>query len=218
MESKSRLADFTIVLSAKNHNPTILNPDFLKRNKIVPEDWALAEKPITVEMVSQVHFDNGIRIVAQLDKVIFSELAPDSRSPRIPEMVKTYVQTLPHVDYRAIGTNPRRVVGVESTEEAENFVLEKLITPGLWSRYGDTNPVASVKFSYTVDDARIFVSVDSASENETGNPILLFLVNVHRDILTEKPEERVPSINAAIEKWQLDVSRSKEIVDEVFLS
>ncbi len=32
-----QIAELSVVVIAKNHNPTVLNPDFLKLNNIVPE-------------------------------------------------------------------------------------------------------------------------------------------------------------------------------------
>jgi hypothetical protein len=34
-----KLLQFSIVVLATDHNPTILNPGFLRLQKIVPEDW-----------------------------------------------------------------------------------------------------------------------------------------------------------------------------------
>jgi hypothetical protein len=46
------IQDLTLVVVARNHNPTILNPDFLKSTHIVPEHWELAAPPFCVEPVA----------------------------------------------------------------------------------------------------------------------------------------------------------------------
>ena len=65
--------ELSIVVVARNHNPTILNPDFLRYNEIVPPDWELAGPPVCVELMAQVAYSNSVKIVSQFDKVIFTE-------------------------------------------------------------------------------------------------------------------------------------------------
>lgn len=65
--------EFSIVVVAKSHNPAILNPDFLKDNEIVPANWELEKPPVCLEPVAEIVFKNKVRIIAQLDKLIFSE-------------------------------------------------------------------------------------------------------------------------------------------------
>ena len=59
------IQELAAVVVARNHNPTILNPDFLKYNNIVPANWELAESPLCTPPVAQVKYTNGISIVAQ---------------------------------------------------------------------------------------------------------------------------------------------------------
>lgn len=73
MRKKLVIQELAIVVVGKNHNLTILNPDFLKTNGIVPDEWQLAVSPVSVDPLAQVIFQNGLSIVAQFDKVIFSE-------------------------------------------------------------------------------------------------------------------------------------------------
>lgn len=73
MENLVRIQNLSVVVAARSHNPTILNPDFLKYNKIVPMDWELESNPICADPVAQVKFTNGISITAEMNKVVFSE-------------------------------------------------------------------------------------------------------------------------------------------------
>jgi hypothetical protein len=66
-----------IVVVAKNHNPTILNPDFLIRNAIVPEDWETSDNPVCTDPVAQVAFTSGVTITAEFNKIVFAEKAND---------------------------------------------------------------------------------------------------------------------------------------------
>ena len=48
LSEQFEIKELTIVLLAETHNPTILNPDFLKYNEIVPFDWKVAGSPVAV--------------------------------------------------------------------------------------------------------------------------------------------------------------------------
>ena len=56
-------SELTIVIVAENHNPTILNPDFLKFNDIVPKEWDMGQPPLCTPPISQVEYKNGIKII-----------------------------------------------------------------------------------------------------------------------------------------------------------
>ncbi len=45
MERNFAIGNFTIVVVAADHNPSILNPDFLRINDIVPSDFKVIETP-----------------------------------------------------------------------------------------------------------------------------------------------------------------------------
>lgn len=46
MSASVDLQELAIVLTAKNHNPSILNPDFLKCSGIIPSEWELSRQPL----------------------------------------------------------------------------------------------------------------------------------------------------------------------------
>lgn len=56
MTQSLAVQELAIIIAAKNHNPTILTPDFLKYTGIVPADWELARQPIFTSSVAQVIF------------------------------------------------------------------------------------------------------------------------------------------------------------------
>lgn len=96
---------FAIVLAANSNNPTILNPDFLKYNKIIDEAFELRQAPICTEPFSQVAYKNGLVVTSQLDKVIFSTSAVEHgvKFEDLALIVKNYVTLIPHVEYTGIG-------------------------------------------------------------------------------------------------------------------
>ena len=48
MHDQLILHEIAVVIVGKTHNPSILNPDFLRHNKIVPEDMKPASGPVDV--------------------------------------------------------------------------------------------------------------------------------------------------------------------------
>jgi len=68
-----RIREFSVVIAAQNHNPTILNPDFLIRNEIVGADWKLAQAPVCVEPFAQVQYTNGVSVLSELQKIVFTQ-------------------------------------------------------------------------------------------------------------------------------------------------
>ena len=71
----SSLIELSIVLAAKadSNNPAILNPDFLRYNRIVDEDHEVQGSPITTPVFSQVAFKNGVKVTSAPDRVIFEQ-------------------------------------------------------------------------------------------------------------------------------------------------
>jgi hypothetical protein len=210
-----------IVILAKNHNPTILNPDFLKYNKIVPEDWSLASAPICAEVVSEVIYTNGVQVTAQFDKLVFRQLYEDNASAHllVPDIAAQYVHTIRHVDYRAIGINPKGYVITDSQEKASQFVLQKCIAPGPWKEFPSEPQSASVKFVYPCTNGIISVFVEDASltlSERESKPVVSFNANVHRD-LSAFGEDRLERMIEILHATQQDVDMFRELVARNFL-
>ena len=200
--------EFAIAITAQSHNPTILNPDFLKNNEIVPADWELDQDipQFTSFPVSQVAFKNGISIKAQLDRIIFSQIVLDNEKANfsIPDIALRYVKKLPYVSYTAIGINPSATVKLSSTSLAENFIVDNYIMDGPWKLFGGIKPIVSTTFIYSLSDVkiRLFMDVESLNKGSEEIPLILFSSNFHRDLLTKEPVKMIENI---IGKWEIDL-------------
>ena len=98
------LDSISVVVTAKHHNPSILNPDFLERNGIVPVGWVIVDN-LTTQAFSLVRYDNGVEWHLDPLKAILtetSELAVDG-SRRIPSIITSWLRQLPHVPYHDLG-------------------------------------------------------------------------------------------------------------------
>ncbi len=218
------MQSLSIVVVAQDHNPTILNPDFLYRNSIVPKDWRTAGDPICVSPVAQVAFQTGVMITAQFDKVVFVETIgsnlPDVT--RVGEIALKYIDTLPHVAYSAVGINPHGHVLFESEAEARSFIAGRLLAEGPWKKLGKGNPAAAVKLTYDLDDAQCSIAVDQARlRAESGTEPLhavTFAGNFHRDLAGPDHDAKALHLQHVISNWKEDYHVFVKTVNEAFLS
>jgi hypothetical protein len=224
MRDKLEIFELTVVVRARLHNPSILNPDFLKYNEVVPIDWELAESPVCTEIVAQVKYKNGVSIVAQPNKVIFAELlaGPSTYEARVPGLAKKYTETLPHVKYDALGINPKGLVVADSEAEAESFLIEKVIMPGPWKTYAGGAKDIKLALQYSVNDAKMMLDAESAETGQQGpypkgTPIVVFGANFHREISNCEPKQRLERAHEAIDRWRDDLTAFESMVNDCFL-
>ena len=218
--SQVELAEFSIVVLARSHNPTILNPDFLVYNGIVPEDWELEVDPICTEMVSRVVFANGVAIVTQPDRVIFTHTFglehPDQVG--LPETVSKYVKILPHVGYRALGMNPKGYVMLASEQACQTYV-ESFVSPGPWRDFGIKKPKYSVRFTYEIEGWISNLTVDLGKVrvlDSKETPVVRFESNFHHEIVGENPKDRLQDLCGSIDNWEDVLRNYTNLVENVF--
>ncbi len=224
MEYNLLVRSLDIIVAAQNHNPSILNPDFLYRNKIVNEDWGweLARDPISTPPFSQVVFKSGVSISAQFERVIFSETEKSNlpEGTRVADIATKYAETLPHVTYTAIGINPKGHVLVESSEAARAFIMDRLIREGPWTSFGDAPVTGSAKLVFDVEEAKFILSVDQgeiAEANEPNRPCVLFQGNFHRDVKGEDHDAKFEYVRSTIKSWRKDYDLFVEVIQSHFL-
>lgn len=218
------IPELVIVIAAKNHNPLILTPDFLKYSGIVPADWELAPKPIYSQRGSQVTFANGISIVAEPNRIMFAE-AIDSKAVTevaIPEIARKYVQALPHMEYQAMGLNPRGYATFAAEPDAaRKYISETLFSKGDWQEVGTKPMFATINLAYTLERGVFYLSVNEAAlkqPDETSTPIVLFSGNFSYDLVGNNESEKLASLYQAIDYWQADLEIYKDIINTKFLT
>jgi hypothetical protein len=223
MTTQLEIVEFSIVVVARNHNPTILNPDFLKDNEIVPGDWELAQKPICIDPMARVEFNSGVSITAQFDRVVFGGGVRSDmvRASRVPEITSKYVKTLPHVDYRAVGINFQGHVSYKGDENApREFLIEKIIAPGPWREFGKPPRRASVKFRYELDRGECNLTVEDTKykgEQAESVPVLSFSANFHNDLAGDNKKQRLENLCSIVENWETYLQLYQTLVKKHFL-
>jgi hypothetical protein len=221
VERDLKIPELAIAVAAENHNPTVLNPDFLKYNEIVPKDWTLVGDPITTPVVSQVAYDEQVAIAAQADKVVFSRSNGDIRDPDGPdvaELAARYVTTLPHVDYTGLGINIQgHVVIPEGMQAAKAQIISRYTAAGPWADFADGLDEATVSFSYRRGRSTLRVSISPAlytddsgkdgEETSEGVPVIHYGGSSQTEIVGNLREDRLKDLLSVLGNWreQLDV-------------
>lgn len=216
--------EFGIIIAAKNYNPTLLNPDFLKYSGIVPTEWELARQPISTPNVSQVAFTNGVMIVAEPTRVIFIEAVEGKSTGElvVANIAKKYVQTLPNIEYEAVGLNPRSYMTFDQQQDAaRQYLAETLLSPGAWQEVGTTPVRATLNLVYTIDRCPFYLTVSEAAlrnPDETSTPIVLFNGSFSYEVKSEAVPERIKNLHQIIDNWQVDFATYQEIISTKFMA
>ena len=95
------------VVVANQHNPSILNPDWLSRMKVVDAGEA-AEPIIVTPAFARCAYSNDVEIALDPGKLTVN-LSRDNRelSSELPKIAGRCVRTLKHVPYKHQGNNFR---------------------------------------------------------------------------------------------------------------
>lgn len=186
-----------VVVAARFHNPSILNPDFLRLNKIVPADWKVSEV-LTTRPFSFVEYKNKVRI--SVDEQRFEAIHAiaggfPNQSP-IYDMASKYVVMLEHVNYTGVGLNWQLT---KKHDNPTSWITSRFLKAGKWTE-GEPRLVKSdISLFYTVGDSmcnlRVSPGVVQVSESHKYEAIELNC-NFHHD-LTD-----ATAIRERIVQWQ----------------
>ncbi|MCF2152306.1 hypothetical protein IQ276_039160 [Desmonostoc muscorum LEGE 12446] len=224
MSQSLNIPEIAIAIAAKQHNPTILTPDFLKYSGIVPNNWELGKPPILTDSNAQVVFANGISITSYVNRIIFTEAiaTKESTEVEIPALAGKYVETLAQVDYQGVSINFRgHVLFNEQNNTARNYIFGTLLNPGPWHEFGKAPVQAAMRFNYTLEGAQMSLDINEAGlqlPDRTVQPIVLFTAAFNHAIVQEEPSQRLAILSEIISNWQTDIEAYKELVNTKFLN
>jgi hypothetical protein len=208
--------ELSIVVVGNDCNPTILNPDFLLRTKIVQKRWrwAISGEPITTPAFATVSYDSDVTISVDPGKfqVIQRSLAQTLNPRRLVHIAKTYIKALPHVRYTAVGHNSKLF---SENDDAGNFLKNRFLKEGVWNSNEPQPSDVGLKFRYVLDAYRLTISLDEARLTPPqGEQIgLLVQANYHREC-TRYPahEEVVQHLSHALDDWNDFIVVASKIV------
>jgi hypothetical protein len=202
----SRLFQFSGVVVGSTHNPTILNPDFLSAEGIVPKswDWDVADT-ITTPPLAMVRYENGVTIMVDQGKLQVTD--PDvERGPeksKVCEIASAYVKTLRHVRYTAVGNNFQSLIPMASPDD---FLKHLFLKEGPWNAPARNLDAVGIRLIYPLPSGKLTVAIDSGEAklpHEAENSrVVLFNANFSRDC-SEHPafEEVLKFVHKAMDDW-----------------
>ncbi|WP_044523660.1 hypothetical protein [Nostoc sp. PCC 7120 = FACHB-418] len=223
MMENFQVQELLIVIAVRQQNPSILTADFLKYTGIIPSDWELARPPVLTNTAAQVVYQNGVSIVAEVNRVIFAEAIANKEASdvQIAAIAHKYIETVKQVDYQGVGINLRGLAPYEPENlGGRNYTFSKLLQPGAWQDFGSAPVEASMRLVYTLNETQLYLDINEAQlqyPDKTTKPAVLFSANFSRAINHEEPAARLAAISAVIDKWQGDVKTLKELVNSKFL-
>lgn len=204
------LDNFSIVVLAQAHNPSILNPNFLKNQKIVDPSYT-PSNVICTPPVAQVSYQEGITVMAEFEKLQFID-ADTKRIPfesPIPIIASNYVKALPHVRYTAVGINFVGHYLCKDRATAKALVPAKFLKEGRWTSFGDVAPSVGIKFTYLIGNVRCTINLDTTDAirpNEPPVPVIVITSNYHVD------SANIEEINAIIVNWKTQYKNFSDFV------
>jgi hypothetical protein len=223
MNRTLNVQEVAIAVTAQNHNHTLLTPDFLRYSGVVPSDLELARPPVLSNTTTQLIFKNGIRISAQANQIVFSEVLAgnDIADVNVAAIALKYIEALPQVNYQGIAINLIGHVPFEQTATAaRDYIFDTLLTSGSWQKFGKEPVRASMRFTYNLEQARLDLEVTEVrvkrSENEVI-PAVLFAAAFNHAIASPDQLELLVGLKQAIADWQHDLEVFKELVNFHFL-
>jgi len=215
------LYELTIVVVAKNHNPTILNPDFLYRNNIVEEGLDLAEAPITTEVFSRVSFKSGIVIVADSNRVTFVDRNKKSLADKtpLPKIAVDFLQTLEHVSYKAVGINPKGIIEFADSESVRLYLIDSFFKKNSWIDVKDFKLHPKLALSYKGQDKNFTINIEEGigTDEDKGKHFIVCNANYHRDLPVNEHDKALDEAKKIIENCDGDINHYKSFVTQHFL-
>ncbi|MUG93975.1 hypothetical protein F7734_16875 [Scytonema sp. UIC 10036] len=224
MSPKLIVPDFVIAAAVGSNPLSTANTDFLKYTDTIPKDWELAQQPRYTNSSAQLNFVNGISMTAGLNQVAFIEPLGDRSllDISIPEIAGKYAQALPKMDFEAVGINFRGYVSFAGSQDAaRKYVVETLLSQGVWQSEGEELIRASLNLVYKFQRAPLYLSITEAAlrnEDETTTPIVMFGGSFSYELSGDSGAEKINSLHQAIGNWTDDLKGYSELINNKFLA
>lgn len=207
------LHNLSIVVVVQHHSPSIIDPDFLFRNKIVQREQEIAEPPINGPAISRVVYKTGSRtgleIVSEQNRISFSEKFGGAWDSIIcPAVAKRYLEVVPYMNYTAVGINP---VGVLSNP-AIKFNVANLLKVEQGLQHQGVLPSASANINLTYKTDRRSVNITVVGTPDSGTAAM-FNGNFHYGI--NQASESYKEATKFVDMWKESIKDFTEITKKI---
>ncbi|MDP5017207.1 MAG: hypothetical protein NWQ43_07890 [Dolichospermum sp.] len=221
MNNSLQLTEVAISLVAKNLNPAVLNPDFLKYTGIIPADWELANQPVYNNNLVQLVYKNGVGIIVQPNRLNVLEMIGEKPATEIQLAVvaRQLIEKLSQVEYQAVGINPKAFVNFQSEADAYQYICGKLLAPGSWQEFGGSKVNAALELSYPLKRGVLNLAINQVNVQfgEQVTPAILFSGNLNYPLTGNTVKERIQDLQQIIANWQNDINTFQQLLVEKFL-
>jgi len=214
--SDLKLDIVSIVVLSDGNNPRLLNQDFLRGNKVVPDDYVMNEVIVTPPL-SQVIYKNGLRIQMDEHKLTFVVGRPSEISWQkvLPEIVNRFLEVLCHVAYKSVGLNFTLLSGAITGIPAETELINNLLVKGKWFDFNDgvTGALVELQFRNNLPHLSIKMAIKETASGSgskfIGGPFLI--ANYHHDFAAGDTKKRRDFIND-IEKYEQQIHQFSKLL------
>lgn len=213
--SNIKLISFSVVITGRFNDPSIINQDFLKHENVIDADLEIKEPPLVTPVFSQVAFTNGLAIRAEPDRVIFEQQAPKLTKNDIVcvETSKRFINNVGIVSYNSVGINPKGIRNIPP--DAQEKVVNTLVERGKWASFKDVTPEVHLKTVYRYENRMITLDIGEVTSKINDNiepPCMMFQANIHRPLAQITPPERVNLLISILDSWEDDLEDFRNIV------
>jgi hypothetical protein len=217
------IQELGIVLSAKNLNPQVINPDFLKMSGVLSSDWELDKNPVVNNRLVQLSFKNGVNIIAQMGSVTFSQSVNNKGDQEIliGEVATRYVEKLPNAEYQGVAIAPKNVLAFGNMAEAgKKYIVEQLLGSGDWRNVGQGIIQANLNIAYQMAKGQFNLSINQVNLQQADQPDipgLLFAGSFNYPITNASGDQLIVQMKESIANWSTDLKTFQEVINQKFL-
>ncbi|MBE9232430.1 hypothetical protein IQ231_12265 [Cuspidothrix issatschenkoi LEGE 03284] len=222
MSNNLQLSEIAIAIIAKNLNPAVLNPDFLKYTGIIPTEWELATQPVYNSNLVQLVYKNGVGIIVQPNRLNVLEMIGVKQLPteiQFATVALQLIDKLSQIEYQAVGINPKAFISFPTDEEAYKYICGQLLAPGAWQEFGGSKVNAALELSYRLKQGALNLAINQVNVQfgEQTTPAILFSGNVNYPLAGNTLPEKIQDLKRIISNWPNDVKTFQELLTEKFL-
>ncbi|WP_299493043.1 hypothetical protein [Acaryochloris sp. IP29b_bin.137] len=214
------IQELAFVVAAKNYEPSLLNPGFLKYSGIIPSDWELSRQPVFNDRVAQIVFNNGVNIVGEPNRFMLIEAMGTKSEETLdsPQVSQRYIQTLSNLDYQGVGINFRGYIPfAANSSDAHEYLFKHLFSEGSWQTCGTAPVQAGLNLVYTFENSQLNLSVNEAKlqlPEQEQVPVILFSGNFDYALSDIAESDRLGRLQEIIGNWQTDLNSFKQVVNQ----
>ena len=212
--------EVALVIAVNNHDPLMVGEAFLKQTGIIPDQWQLAQKPYLSPQATQLVFDNGVSIIAEPERIIFTQALGDKalNTIEIGEIANKYAAILKKADYQGVGINFRSFIPQSSYEDTQTYISQQLLAPASWQQVGEAPVRANINLNFILAGRQLSLSINPAAiqfPEQEPMPVILFGGNFGYQLDTT---DKLTQLTQILTNWQADLTEYQQLISQHFLT